>query len=198
MSRTPKGVLVVAIFTLAACCSGVAVWRVVSPETTTTPTTTTTTPVDDGSLIPPASWVRGSMKELTNFRPVLIAATVDPCADYDALEAGRAEAHHQDWFNHLNARDYVRYRGACRYGVGTAEWNCLDQKIGEESGWYELADGPGETWGIPQANPGDKMADHGPDWRTNGRVQGRWLLDYIEVRYRGSLFNDSNPCHAGY
>jgi len=126
----------------------------------------------------------------------------NPCDEYDALEAGTGTPGRQHWFNHLDAPGYAQFRGACRYGIGTAEWNCLYQKIDEESGWYHLADGPngpaGNTWGIPQAYPGEKMRSHGPDWKTNPRVQVRWMLDYIEERYNGSLFNDSNPCHAGY
>lgn len=131
----------------------------------------------------------------------LVAAAQDPCFDYDALEAGTAAPERQDLFNHLLPADYMRWRGACRYGMDGAEWSCLRDKIQHESGWYEQRIGPrgpaGVTYGIPQAYPGEKMADHGADWRTNGRVQVRWLLDYIENRY-GSEWNTPRPCRAGY
>lgn len=40
-----------------------------------------------------------------------------------------------------------------------------------------------EAYGIPQANPGYKMASHGPDWRTNPETQLRWMIDYCRGRY---------------
>lgn len=125
----------------------------------------------------------------------------DACHDYWNLEAGKAEPVRQHRFNYLTPAEYARWRGACMYGMDGAEYQCLYSKINEESGWYELADGPngpaGNTWGIPQAYPGEKMRSFGDDWRTNGRVQVRWMLQYIEDRY-GSLWNDSDPCSAGY
>lgn len=48
-----------------------------------------------------------------------------------------------------------------------------------------------EAYGIPQANPGYKMASHGPDWRTNPETQLRWMIDYCRNRY-GSV------CGAAY
>jgi hypothetical protein len=44
-------------------------------------------------------------------------------------------------------------------------------------------------YGIPQANPGDRMASFGLDWRTNANTQIRWGLDYIKGRY-------GTPCAA--
>ena len=122
-------------------------------------------------------------------------APPDPCADYDALERGEGEAHRQAWMNGLDARGYARFRMACVYRWGTAEWECLDQLWREESSWdHRLRDG------IPQAQPNRKMAAAGPDWRTNPRTQVRWGLAYIADRYgaptRASLRN--RPCHAGY
>lgn len=40
-----------------------------------------------------------------------------------------------------------------------------------------------EAYGIPQANPGTKMASHGADWRTNPITQLRWMADYARARY---------------
>jgi len=40
-----------------------------------------------------------------------------------------------------------------------------------------------EAYGIPQANPGTKMASHGADWRTNPITQLRWMADYAKARY---------------
>ncbi len=48
-----------------------------------------------------------------------------------------------------------------------------------------------EAYGIPQANPGTKMASAGPDWRTNPETQLKWMIGYARGRY-GSL------CGAAY
>ena len=51
-----------------------------------------------------------------------------------------------------------------------------------ESGWNVYAQGNG-CYGIPQAKPGSKMSSQGKDWRTNGKTQIRWGLNYIAGRY---------------
>jgi hypothetical protein len=134
----------------------------------------------------------------------------DPCADYDALEAGHGEPTRQDTFNHEDARGYARWRMACVYHLGGGDpahpvrgtYACLDDIWTEESGWYHLADGPngpaGNTWGIPQAYPGDKMAADGPDWKTNPRVQVRWGLGYLWGTYWSKGRSTPHGCHAGY
>lgn len=136
----------------------------------------------------------------TVFVVVAPSAQASSCALYQKLEAGKGPAKEQHWFNYLDARGYARYRMACVHSWGTNEWECLDQLWKEESNWNHLADGHGSTWGIPQAYPGNKMASHGKDWKTNPRVQVRWGLDYIRDRYgrptRASL--KGTPCHAGY
>lgn len=122
------------------------------------------------------------------------------CEDYAAMERGEGHPDNQHWFNHLDHRGYARVHIACVYRWGTAEWNCLEQLWDEESGWKPTADGHGDTWGIPQASPGGKMAAAGSDWRWNGRTQVRWGAKYIADRYgrptRASL--KGTPCHAGY
>jgi hypothetical protein len=42
-----------------------------------------------------------------------------------------------------------------------------------------------EAYGIPQANPGTKMASAGPDWRTNPWTQLKWMIQYVNGRYGG-------------
>lgn len=52
-----------------------------------------------------------------------------------------------------------------------------------ESGWRVDAKNPtSPAFGIPQANPGEKMASAGPDWRTNDVTQIKWMIDYIAGR----------------
>lgn len=116
----------------------------------------------------------------------------DQCYDLFDLHAGTAEANRQTWFNHLDARGYARYWIACVEHWGTLQWECLDELWTEESSWRHDIHGR-----IPQAMPETKIATHGPDWRTNPRVQVRWGVDYIADRY-GLPTNTPRRCHAGY
>jgi hypothetical protein len=73
---------------------------------------------------------------------------------------------------------------------GADQWPCLDRLWSHESGWSTTAANPtSAAYGIPQANPGSKMASHGDDWRTSARTQIAWGLDYIDGRY-------GTPCAA--
>lgn len=45
-----------------------------------------------------------------------------------------------------------------------------------------------ESYGLPQANPGTKMAVAGPRWRTDPFTQLRWMRRYVK-KYGG-------PCQA--
>lgn len=75
-------------------------------------------------------------------------------------------------------------------GFSLDQMSCLDNLWSNESGWNERASNPSSgAHGIPQALPGDKMASHGDDWRTNPATQIRWGLSYIDNRY-------GTPCGA--
>ena len=39
------------------------------------------------------------------------------------------------------------------------------------------------SYGLPQADPGSKMASAGADWRTNPVTQLRWMRGYVDGRY---------------
>jgi hypothetical protein len=60
----------------------------------------------------------------------------------------------------------------------------LDKLWNRESGWrvhaYNRYSGAA---GIPQADPGWKMASAGPNWSSNATTQIRWGLRYIQSRY---------------
>jgi len=78
---------------------------------------------------------------------------------------------------------------ATAYGWGgSGEWPYLETGWEEESGWnqyaaYDQADPYNHAYGIPQANPGTKMASAGSDWKTNPATQIRWGLAYIKATY---------------
>lgn len=75
-------------------------------------------------------------------------------------------------------------------GWSYRQYRCLDRLWTRESGWNHRARNPGSgAYGIPQALPAEKMADAGPDWRTNATTQIKWGLDYIRGRY-------GSPCAA--
>lgn len=77
------------------------------------------------------------------------------------------------------------------YGWGNSVWPSLVNLWNGESGWNALAlntSRPGNTpynaaYGIPQSDPGSKMASMGGDWLTNGVTQMRWGASYIRSVY---------------
>ncbi|MEJ5946258.1 hypothetical protein WDZ17_13245 [Pseudokineococcus basanitobsidens] len=76
------------------------------------------------------------------------------------------------------------------HGWGSEQMSCLDQLWTKESSWQWDADNPtSSAYGIPQALPGEKMAEAGADWETNPVTQIRWGLDYIDASY-------GTPCSA--
>jgi hypothetical protein len=77
-----------------------------------------------------------------------------------------------------------RARTWARGLLGEKQWRCLDALVWRESRWSVFAGGDVHgVYGLPQANPGTKMASAGKDWRTNPRTQLRWMLGYVRARY---------------
>ena len=70
------------------------------------------------------------------------------------------------------------------YGWSEYDFECLVNLWNRESGWSPNAvNKRSGACGIPQSLPCNKMASHGSDYRTNGKTQIRWGLDYIKNRY---------------
>lgn len=96
----------------------------------------------------------------------------------------RAERHpeYAKRLGHRMTRDFG-YRG-------THQWHCLRRLWRLESSWRVHADNAySRAYGIPQANPGSKMASAGDHWRRNAATQIRWGLRYVHGRYH-------RPCGA--
>jgi hypothetical protein len=79
-------------------------------------------------------------------------------------------------------------RMAASIGWTGLDWDYLDSGWQEESGWNQHAQNPAGTpytaaYGIPQSNPGSKMAAAGPDWLNDPATQIRWGLGYIRGTY---------------
>jgi len=70
------------------------------------------------------------------------------------------------------------------FGWRRRQFTYLNRLWDNESGWNVLAENPHSgAYGIPQADPGSKMASAGPRWRTSATTQIRWGLDYIQRNY---------------
>jgi len=75
---------------------------------------------------------------------------------------------------------------------------CLVQIIDVENRTYDptlnFGGGHGNTsvaYGIPQADPGTKMASAGRDWATNPMTQIRWMIGYVDSKF-------GSECNAAY
>ncbi|GAA3200112.1 lytic transglycosylase domain-containing protein [Actinocorallia longicatena] len=69
------------------------------------------------------------------------------------------------------------------------QFGCLYNLWMRESGWRTTAGRVNGPYGIPQANPGTKMASAGPKWKTDAATQIKWGFGYIKGRYK-------TPCGA--
>ncbi len=76
------------------------------------------------------------------------------------------------------------------FGWSSSQFSCLEPLWQHESGWNVTATNPSTgAYGIPQADPGSKMASAGPDWKSNAATQIKWGLTYIKDTY-------GSPCAA--
>jgi hypothetical protein len=74
------------------------------------------------------------------------------------------------------------------WGPGSTSWPFLETGWQEESGWNQYAanvpsDPYNHAYGIPQANPGSKMASAGSGWKSDPATQINWGLSYIKAEY---------------
>jgi hypothetical protein len=76
------------------------------------------------------------------------------------------------------------------FGWASSQFSCLEPLWQHESSWSVTATNPSTgAYGIPQADPGSKMASAGPDWKTSAATQIKWGLTYIKDTY-------GSPCAA--
>ena len=76
-----------------------------------------------------------------------------------------------------NARTYAKNR------LGAGQYGCLDSIFNYESKWSPTAGRVTGPYGIPQANPGSKMAAFGSNWRYSPLTQVKWGIWYVTNRY---------------
>ncbi len=119
-------------------------------------------------------------------------ATGQAKLDRTAVERMRAEARASRARERLALSDpkQIAAQLVADRGWNSTQFSCLETLWEHESGWRVDATNPTTgAYGIPQSLPGDKMASHGSDWRTNPKTQIEWGLDYIASRY-------TTPCGA--
>ncbi len=92
----------------------------------------------------------------------------------------------------------IAYDMLGQFGWGPDQMQPLFKLWARESGWRTNAGRPGGPYGIPQANPGRKMASAGADWATNPATQIRWGLSYIKGRYGSPAAAWANFCARGW
>ena len=72
----------------------------------------------------------------------------------------------------------------------SSQWTCLYDLWNQESSWNVYAKNAySGAYGIPQSDPGSKMATFGADWATDPITQIKWGLNYIKQTY-------GTPCVA--
>lgn len=77
-----------------------------------------------------------------------------------------------------------------KYSWNEKQMSCLVTLWVRESHWnFKSRNSRSGAYGIPQANPGSKMASVGSDWRTNPITQIKWGMGYVKSRY-------GTPCSA--
>jgi len=158
-------------------------------------------------LASPALQVASANAAVTTKSTALTSGSISATAIYKAVRFGRAAqaptraarpklpAHHVVTMPYrFGSISYNRWYAAAymqtHYRWGATQFGCLSEMWTRESGWSQYA----HNWssgahGIPQAQPGYKMAAAGPDWQTDPRTQIRWGLSYIQTTY-------GTPCNA--
>lgn len=90
----------------------------------------------------------------------------------------------------VGARLVANKLNATTYSWNSAQMSCLNTLWSRESHWnFKSRNTRSGAYGIPQANPGTKMASAGRDWRTNPVTQIKWGMSYVNSRY-------GTPCSA--
>lgn len=115
--------------------------------------------------------------------PARLLATVPPAPAAHIRLVGALTAPTGKPASPASARAIARAMLAS-FGWQRRQFKYLNRLWDAESSWNVLAQNPHSgAYGIPQAEPGSKMASAGPNWRTSARTQIRWGLGYIRATY---------------
>jgi resuscitation-promoting factor RpfB len=126
--------------------------------------------------------------------PAGFAATGRPAIELDALAQPAAAPAARP-----GPRQIARAMLARFHWSAARQFPYLNKLWIRESGWrvhaYNRHSG---ARGIPQADPGWKMASAGPDWATSAATQIRWGLRYIRGRYGSPRAAWNHEVNAGW
>lgn len=71
-----------------------------------------------------------------------------------------------------------------KYGWSN-QWSSFNALEMSEAGWNVRAINPSSgAYGLAQALPASKYSSAGKDWKSSGETQLRWMMDYIQERYK--------------
>jgi hypothetical protein len=168
-----------------------------------------TTPVDGANR---RGWVRRASVVL--LVPLILLGTMGAKDDMSSNDAA-AQGSGSSWCSAGDQKSAQRYAfnlAEAKYGWSGHQLHDLRTLWMNESTWcWNAANPKGPAYGIPQADPGDKMSKFGSDWKSNPHTQIRWGLWYI--RYGTSYFHDPSgalewwnqtkcrggpPCYKGH
>jgi hypothetical protein len=69
-------------------------------------------------------------------------------------------------------------------GIAAADWPRVDYIVSHESSWFvDAENSSSQSYGLCQANPGNKMSSIAPDFLTNGVTQLKWCDKYAKDAY---------------
>lgn len=111
----------------------------------------------------------------------------DPVPSHDGTRDEMQAASRDDYRGAITSSTAARAYAASQ--VSAEQFACLEPMWDRESGWDPTAANPSGAYGIPQSQPGSKMASAGDDWRYNAVTQINWGLSYIRSTY-------GSPCSA--
>jgi hypothetical protein len=142
----------------------------------TTPVTESTVqqaPISDSNLLSAAA-----VKTVTTVvKTVVVKATITGSDVITAQTGSGAKLVASKW-------------NSLTYSWSEGQMGCLSTLWSRESHWnFRSRNSRSGAYGIPQANPGTKMASAGSDWRSNPITQIKWGMSYVNSRY-------GSPCEA--
>lgn len=89
---------------------------------------------------------------------------------------------------HLWVRHWLlKHHHKCLVGIIDRENRTYDPTLNYGGGHGNV----NVAYGLPQADPGTKMASAGQDWRTNPMTQIRWMIRYTRSKF-------GSECNALY
>lgn len=111
----------------------------------------------------------------------MVASSQNTSTTTGASVGGNPKATGSNAKGHLQA--YAKALLA-KHGWGN-QWESFNALEMSEAGWNVTATNKSSgAYGLAQALPASKYSSAGKDWKTSGETQLRWMMDYIQDRYK--------------